>query len=447
MSEPSLEGKRAIVVGLGASGRAAAELLLARGAEVWGVDDTPWESLPSAVRQLPLQDFTGEKKESVPWTEVDWIIVSPGVPPFPALDQAEAAGVEVIGEVELASRYLEVPLLAVGGTNGKSSATTLLGHLVEAAGYRAFVGANLGEPACDAPDQKPDLAVFEVSSFQMERLRHFRPKIAILLNVSEDHLDRYPDYAAYCAAKGNCFQNQTSEDVAIAPTDDPECLRQVARGQGRLITFGEGGDYFLNGPVIVERATGERFSLEQADLYGRHNHLNAAAAVAAARALGVSSEDVAEGIRRFRALPHRMALAGRYRGVCFYDDSKATNVGAAVTALRGLTEPQGVLVAGGRDKWGSYEPLVEALREKGRGVVLLGEAADRLAQAIGSTVPVEKARSMADAVVRAYRMARTGDAVLLSPACSSLDMFKSYAERGDRFTEAVQNLSRTLEEE
>lgn len=446
MDSRDLAGKNAIVVGVGASGRAAIELLLSRGANVIATDRAAVENIPASTRKLPV-DFVLGGHDGVDFEAADLVVVSPGVPSFAALEAAEKAGVEVIGEVELASRYLEVPLLAVGGTNGKSTATTLLGHLIEAAHYRAFVGANLGEPACDAPLQKPDVAVFEVSSFQMERVRTFKPKVAILLNVTEDHLDRYPDFQAYADAKGNCFRAQTSEDVAIAPTDDAECLRQVKKGRGKLVTFGEGGDYSIVGHDVVETKTGERFSLEHADLYGTHNYTNAAAAIAAARALGISSDDVAEGLRRFRALPHRMALSGKYKGVTFYDDSKATNVGAAVTALRGLTEEKGILVAGGRDKLGTYDPLVEAIRERGRAVVLLGEAADRLAEAIGSIVPIERARSMADAVLRAYRLALPGDAVLLSPACSSLDMFKNYAERGDRFTEAVQSLTKQLEKE
>lgn len=442
MKRPAYEGKKAIVVGLGVSGCSAIELLLREGAEVTGTDRAPLEALPARVRKLGVPLVTGGH-EGVPFEAADLIVVSPGVPSFPALEDAERAGVPVIGEVELASRFLEVPLLAVGGTNGKSTATTLLGHLVEAAGYRAFVGANLGEPACDAPLSGPDVAVFEVSSFQMERVELFRPKVAVLLNITEDHLDRYPSFEAYADAKGNCFQAQTAEDVAIGPTDDERTLRQVRRGAGRVLTFGEGGDYFLDGPAVVERATGERFDLSTVDLHGKHNYLNAAAAIAAARAFGITTAAVVEGLRRFRALPHRMGLVGRYRGVHFYDDSKATNVGAAVTALRGLTEERAVLIAGGRDKHGSYGELVDALVEKGRAVVLLGEAAERIADAIGARLPVERAKTIEGAVLRAFRAARPGDAVLLSPACSSLDMFKSYAERGDRFAAAVAELIRS----
>jgi UDP-N-acetylmuramoylalanine--D-glutamate ligase len=315
-----------------------------------------------------------------------------------------------------------------------------VGHLIESAGHKAFVGANLGEPACDAPLTGPDIAVFEVSSFQMERVKHFRPRVAVLLNITEDHLDRYPNFQKYVEAKGNCFAAQEPGDVAIAPYGDELCLKQVRRGSGRVVTYGGEGDYFLEGTRVVERETGVAFELEDVDLHGTHNYLNAAAAIATARAMGLTPGEVAEGLRRFRALPHRMALVGRFQGVHFYDDSKATNVGAAVTALRGLTEEKAVLVAGGRDKHGSYDDLVSALKEKGRGVILLGEAAERLSTAIGGAVPTEVAKTIEGAVLRAFRMAKSGDAVLLSPACSSLDMFKSYAERGDRFAQAVAEL-------
>lgn len=435
-----LKGKTVVVVGLGASGRSAVEFLLRRGARVIGTDSAPADKVPDVARKLGCELVLGGHA-GVDFNAADLIVVSPGVPHFPALAAAEDAGVEVIGETELASRGLDAPILAIGGTNGKSTATVLLGHLLEGADLKVFVGGNLGEPACEAPDQDVDAVVLEVSSFQMERVPTFRPRVALLLNVSEDHLDRYDDFNGYVRAKGNCFANQQPDDVAIYLAGSMRCREQASRGKAQLVSFGETGDYFVDGADIVEKKTGERFDLSSADLHGLHNRMNAAAAIAAARAFGVETEAIVEGLRRFRALPHRMALAGRYQGVSFYDDSKATNVGAAVTALSGLTEEKGVLVAGGRDKMGSYDALVEALREKGRGAVLLGEAAGRIEAAIGDVVPVQRAKTMQGAVLRAFGMARPGDAVLLSPACASLDMFKNYADRGDRFIEAVAALS------
>ena len=442
-----LAGKRVCVVGLGSSGCAAIRLLVSAGARVIGTDRAERNQLSAEASKLPALgvDLVLGGHAGVPYAELDLIVTSPGVADFPELLATEARGVPVIGELELAFRALDVPVLAVGGTNGKSTATTLLGHMVESKYERTFVGGNLGQPAAEAPGQGVDCAVWEVSSFQMDRVESFRPRVAVLLNITEDHLDRYPDFEAYAHAKGNCFRRQTNQDVAIVPLGDARCLEQARRGAGRLVTFGPAGaDYEVDGPSVVEHGTGIRFDLSQADLYGLHNFANAAAAIAAARAFGLEPGFVEEGLRRFRALPHRMALSGRFRGVSFYDDSKATNVGAAVTALLGLTEQRGVLIAGGRDKLGSYGELVAALGVKGRAVVVLGEAAGRLERAIGKTVPIERARTMEGAVLSAFRRAQPGDAVLLSPACSSLDMFKNYSERGDRFTEAVRRLPEML---
>lgn len=437
-----LGGKLAVVVGLGASGRAAAELLCAHGARVIVNDRASRASLgerATSLSKLGVELVLGTHEGDF-WAQADLVVISPGVPAFPELALATRA--EIIGETELASRYLAAPLLAIGGTNGKSTVTTLVGHIVEAAGLRAFVGGNLGDPACDAPGQAPDVVVFEVSSFQMERVATFKPKVALLLNITEDHLDRYASFDEYADAKGNCFAQQDAGDFAVVPTTDERARAQVRRGGAKVVTFGDEGDFRVEGRAVLEVQTGQLYDLSEADLHGRHNHENAAAAIAVCRSFGVSPEHVAEGLRRFRALPHRMALVGRSDGVNYYDDSKATNVGAAVMALRGLSEPRGVLIAGGRDKLGSYDELVAALREKGRAVVLVGEAKARLAAAIGSTVPVVFADTIEAAVILAQRHAKPGDAVLLSPACSSLDMFKSYAERGDHFARAASALAK-----
>jgi UDP-N-acetylmuramoylalanine--D-glutamate ligase len=434
-----LAGKRVLVLGLGKSGIAAARLCRERGASVVATDSAPAERLAPEVRALDAELVLGGHG-GVDFTGMDLVVVSPGVPPLAELDAAERAGVEVIGELELAFRLIEGPVVAIGGTNGKSTTTTLVGLMLDAAFDRVFVGGNLGTPAVAAVDTKWDAVVLEVSSFQLERAPRFRPKASVLLNVSEDHLDRYPDFQAYATAKGNAFANQTPKDFAIVPARDGVCEVQARRGCGRLISFGAGADYAIEGREIVERASGERFSLEGVELHGRHNLENAAAAIAAARALGASSSAIARGLERFQPLPHRMALAGELGGVRFYDDSKGTNVGASVTALLGLSEERGVLIAGGRDKHGSYEPLARALAEKGRALVVLGEAAERIRNAVGSGLPVEHAATLDEAVQRAFRLARPGDAVLLSPACSSFDMFKSYAERGNRFVAAVKRL-------
>lgn len=434
-----LNGKRVIVVGLGKSGVAAARLCRRQGAEVLGTDSQPFDELSPQAQALGI-DVVAGGHVGVDFTGADLIVVSPGVPDFDELAKAEAAGVEVIGDVELASRFLTAPIVAVGGTNGKSTTATLLDHVFRAAELKTFAGANLGTPACDAVGGDWDVIVFEVSSFQMERVPTFRPRASILLNVTEDHLDRYASFADYARAKGNAFVNQTADDVAIIPAGDAACREQAQRGRGRAVTFGVGGEYEPTGKGILERASGSEWSLEGVALHGRHNHDNAAAAIAAARSLGVHKSAITNGLRTFRPLGHRMALVGKAGDVAFYDDSKGTNVGAAVTALMGLYEPKAVLIAGGRDKLGEYGPLVSALEEKGRAAVLIGEAAERIADAIRGHVPFERAASMDEAVELAFRLAKPGDAVLLSPACSSYDMFTSYAERGDRFADAVKRL-------
>ncbi len=434
-----LKGKTVIVVGLGKSGLSAARLCLKRGARVIGTDRAPAGKLSNELRGLDVELVLGGHS-GIDFAKADLIVVSPGVPAFAELTAAEAAGVPVIGELELALRFVTAPVVAVGGTNGKSTTTTLLGHLFEAAERRVFIGGNLGTPASDAVDTDMQLMVLEVSSFQLERAPTLRPRASVLLNISEDHLDRYDDYAAYANAKGLAFVNQTDSDFAFCPANDEACLAQVRRGRGNLITFGPGGDYPHQGREIVERATGEVFSLRGVDLHGSHNVSNAAAAIAVARTFGVSSVEIQEGLARFRALPHRMAFAGEVEGVHFYDDSKATNVGAAVTALLGLAEHRAVLIAGGRDKQGGYAPLAEALAQKGRALVVLGEAKERIIEAVGSKLTIERADSMPEAVERAFALAETGDAVLLSPACSSLDMYQNYMERGESFIAAVERI-------
>lgn len=436
----NLSGAFVVVVGLGGSGQAAARWCLGRGARVRGLDSRAREALPLAVRELGIELRLGEHRET-DFEGADLVVVSPGVPPLAVLDVIERRGVPVIGELELASRAIHAPIVAVGGTNGKSTTTTLVACMLSGTGARVFSGGNLGEPASSATEQAYDYVVLEVSSFQLERAPSFHPRVSVLLNVSEDHLDRYPDYAAYVHAKGNAFANQRASDFAVVPAGDALCLEQARRGRAALLAFGAGGDYFVEGKRLIERTTGLGLDLERVPLHGRHNWDNLAAALASARALGLDFAAIERGLESFRPLPHRMQHVGVHRGVVYYDDSKGTNVGASVTAVSGLVEPCCVLIAGGRDKLGSYAPLVEALREKGRGLVVIGEAAERLAAAAEGAVPVLKAGSMDEAVARAASLAQPGDAVLLSPACSSFDMFSGYAERGRVFAAAVDSLA------
>jgi UDP-N-acetylmuramoylalanine--D-glutamate ligase len=439
-----LAKKRIVVVGLGASGVAAARLCARRGASVVANDAKPLETLSPDARALASEgiELVAGGHAHAPLSRADLVVVSPGVPSFPELEAAEEAGVEVIGEVELAVRALRTPapVVAVGGTNGKSTVTSLLGAFFEAAGKRTFTGGNLGEPLAAHADETFDVLVLEVSSFQMERVRDFHARAALLLNVTDDHLDRYPSFDAYAHAKGNAFVTQTKEDAAVVPVGDEICARQARRGGGRLLTFGPGGTVDVRDDDVLDTRTGASYPVSGIVLQGRHNMMNVASAIAAAGDVGLSPDVMRRVLGEFQGLPHRMAFVSEIDGVRYYDDSKGTNVGASVTALRGLREPKAVLVAGGRDKQGSYEPLVQALRERGRGVVVIGEAADAIARAVGDAVKVARAASMEDAVRKARELAERGDAVLLSPACSSFDMFRDYKHRGDEFVRAVRAL-------
>lgn len=457
-----LQGRRVLVVGLGRSGIAAARLCQQQGAQVAGTDSRPAAELGPALHQLGIELFAGGHDQA-PFDRVDLVVISPGVPDFPALRACGARGVPVIGELELGFRFTQAPVLAVGGTNGKSTTTALLACLLEGAGLKVFAGGNLGVPLCEVvgtpQSAQYDAMVLEVSSFQLERAPTFHPKVNLLLNITDDHLDRYDGFHSYAQAKGNSFVNQGPADFAVIPAGDPLCSEQARRGKGRLLRFAlnstidrtidRAGDPAVEyrvetsgqHGVVVEHSSGVRFDLAELRLHGTHNWLNAAAAIAAARCFGISPPSIAAGLRAFAPLAHRMALAGEVAGVRYYDDSKGTNVGAVVTALNGVTEPRVVLIAGGRDKLGSYEPLRAALQCKGRAVVLIGEATERMATALGDTLPVSRAGSMDEAVQVAAKLAQKGDAVLLSPACSSFDMFSGYAARGDAFVAAVQRLN------
>jgi UDP-N-acetylmuramoylalanine--D-glutamate ligase len=301
-----------------------------------------------------------------------------------------------------------------------------------------------GDPAVAAGG----IAVLEVSSFQLERVSGFRPRVSVLLNVTPDHLDRYPSFEAYAAAKGNAFRAQAEGDAAVVPHGDLLSLRVASVGGGRIdVVDGPRGEASigLEGDLLLDRVSGVRMATSEIHLAGRHNITNVCAAWAAARDLGLSALAFPTAIAAFHGLPHRTALVRELDGVRWYDDSKGTNVGATVTALEGLREDRGVLIAGGRDKGGSYAPLVAALARKGRGLVVIGEAAEAIAaaahEALGPSFPLRRATSMEDAVAAARAMALPGDAVLLSPACSSFDMFRDYKHRGDVFAAAVHALA------
>lgn len=457
-----LHGQRILVVGLGKSGLAAARLLASRGATVIGNDmnpnHEPSDSLTSVV--------VGSHPESL-FISVDRIVVSPGVPALPALDAAEKKGVPIASEIELASWFVDPATTVIGitGTNGKSTVTTLVGEMLTKTGRPTFVGGNLGTPlvdVADSPAAGPGGAiVVELSSFQLERVDRFHANVAVLLNVTDDHLDRHHTFAAYAAAKARVFHAQTPADHAVIPSGD-EIVRPLARaGRAKLHEFGgDHGEVRVSGDAIVDVESGLRLPVSALRIRGAHNVDNACAAALAARLAGVDPGTITEVLSTFSGLPHRMAFVRERAGVVYYDDSKATNVGAAVAALLGLrSEPQTrgrsesgprvVLIVGGVDKGGSYAPLAARARAQCRAVVLIGAAADLIEREFRgndlphsptSSLPIIRATTIDDAVAQAATLAERGDVVLLAPACASFDMFRSYAHRGDEFARAVRAL-------
>jgi UDP-N-acetylmuramoylalanine--D-glutamate ligase len=355
--------------------------------------------------------------------------------------------VVVTGELELASWFISAPVLAVTGTNGKSTTTTLAGEIVAATGRPTFVGGNLGVPLCEAVGTAAagpaGACVVEVSSYQLETTAAFHPRAAILLNITPDHLDRYGGMEGYAAAKERIFLAQTADDVAVLNVDDPRVEAMGARVKSRVVPFStrralaEGG-WVEPGALCLRLPGGatERYPAELPGLIGRHNQENALAASLAARFLGATPAQVRATLLAFRPLPHRMTLVTEVGGVAFFDDSKGTNVGAVEAALSGFPRPV-VLIAGGRDKGGGYAPLATAMKQVGRGAVVIGEAAPAIEAALAGVVPVVRAASLEAAVAAAAELARPGDAVVLSPACASFDMFRNYEHRGDVFRAAV----------
>ncbi len=441
-----LNGARTIVVGLGASGEAAARLLRDRGADVIATDSRAVLPERDALEKLGV-DVRAGGHAGIDFIGADLVVVSPGVPNLPVLRDAEKRGARIVGELELASWFVDAEIIAVGGTNGKSTTTELAAMLAKTSGRPVFAGGNLGTPLARAVVERDPgvgaggIAVVEVSSFQLERVAGFRPRASILMNITPDHLDRYPSFEAYAIAKGGAFKAQTRDDVAIVPHGDELCARVASLGYGRLETI-DGpapASIGIEGENLVDRASGVSMPLATYKLRGRHNITNLCAAWAAVRSIADNAAKFITAIAAFEALAHRTMFVGELNGVRYYDDSKGTNVGASVTALLGMTEEKTVLIAGGRDKGGSYQPLVDALKKKGRAIVVIGEAAPLIEKAVSDALPVVRAGSMEEAVEAAAKLARAGDAVLLSPACSSFDMFRDYKHRGDVFIAAVRS--------
>lgn len=432
-----LAGRRVLIVGLGASGQAAVRLARAHGAEVAVSDagDSPalrarLDELASLITQFELG---GHTDSLVGWA--DLIVASPGVPlAQPAFKKAQQRGTEIIGEVELAASILDVPLIAITGTNGKSTTTSLVGEMFWAAGRAAFVGGNLGTPLAEAAltDSRPELAVVELSSFQIETIREMRPWIAALLNLSPDHQNRYASFDDYVAAKWRLFAKQGPDDIAVLGANDRLVMAHAADLAARRFTFGTpdanaswtADELTLRGPEFDDR-----LSLAQFRLPGEHNKANLAAAALVARLAGVEAPHIERVIAEYAGLPHRLEFLGENDGVLYFNDSKATTPDAVATALQAMDRPV-VLILGGRDKGGSWHDLLPQVDARACAVIAYGEAGPVIAAAFGAR-PVQVVGPFVEALDVAQATARPGQAVLLSPGCASYDQFANFAERGE----------------
>lgn len=455
-----LKNKKVLVVGLGATGESVTAFLIKRGARVTVTDAAGVDELGERARQIrgmgALLETGGHHQKS--FNGADLIVISPGVPhDIAPIRRAVEKGVRLTGEIELASRFISEPIIAVTGTNGKTTTTTLIGEMLKTSDIRTFVGGNIGLPLIGYPDapEKADVIVAEISSFQLDTIETFRPAVAVLLNIAEDHLDRYPDLNGYAASKGRLFENQQAQDTAVINAGD-ELSRRVSDAilsrklLFRFMAEAAGVDRDLSA-TITETAVVFRkdtaignagdFTLNRADypLYGHHNWENAAASGLAVLAAGGNQVGIRNALTRFKGLAHRLERIATVNGVTYFNDSKATNVATVERALACFDRPV-VLILGGRNKDCDFNLLKHSLRKHVKQVVAIGEASREITDTLNATVPIKTAVSMKDAVTCARDCATKNDIVLLSPACTSFDMYNNYAERGDDFRTAVKEL-------
>jgi UDP-N-acetylmuramoylalanine--D-glutamate ligase len=446
-----LAGKRVLVVGLARTGIATALFCAARGARVTSTEERPESQIPETAAKLRAAgvrlELGGHKAQT--FIEQDLIVPSPGVPLIlPSLAAARAVGIPVWSEIELASRFLRGRLVCITGSNGKTTTTSLIGHILESAGLPVQVAGNIGTPLISRVDVSSDggFTVVEASSFQLEAISAFRPDVAVLLNVTPDHLDRHGSLEAYRRAKARIFENQTEHDAAVLNADDVAVTACAPSGPA-VYWFSRhnrvpSGCFVRDDEIVFGRDGSETVLLRRREigLRGDHNVENVLAAAAAATLVGVEPPAIAEAVRTFAGVEHRIEFVATISGVEYFNDSKATNVDATIKALDAF--PGNLLVIlGGKDKGGDYTILRKSLREHARMVLLIGAAADKIESQLGGVVPVERAGTMAHAVEIAEERARPGDTVLLAPACASFDQFESYEHRGRVFKQLVRSLA------
>jgi UDP-N-acetylmuramoylalanine--D-glutamate ligase len=452
-----VKGKRVLVVGLGKSGIASALFLADHGARVAVSDTKSEEELHHEIPQLLDRGIVVEAgyHNERTFKEQELIVISPGVPSdVPQLVQARQAGIPVIGEVELASRYLKGQIVAITGSNGKTTTTTLTGEIIAAGSKRTLVGGNIGTPAISFVETATDdtWIVLEVSSFQLETIETFHPKIAVVLNITPDHLDRHHTFKNYAAAKARIFENQTKEDFAVLNADDATCVAMAPKAKAAMYWFSRqhlvGNGTFVRGDDIIWRDAGREQSImpvSEIGLKGAHNIENVLAGVCAAMLAGIDPADIRRAVAAFKAVEHRLEFVATIRGVDYYNDSKATNVDATIKALESFSG--GIhLVLGGKDKGSDYTVLNPLVQERVKRVYTIGAAAPKIESQIKG-VPMVSAATIDTAVRLASESALEGEIVLLAPACASFDQFVSYEHRGRVFKDLVRQIeSRELQQ-
>jgi UDP-N-acetylmuramoylalanine--D-glutamate ligase len=454
----NVSGKKVLVMGAGRSGVASAKFLAARGATVALNDARPIEKWSADAVALKSEGVGCLPGELPGWLldQLDLMVISPGVPTKAIpVRYAERAGAEIIGEVELASRYLKGRIVGITGSNGKTTTTALIGKMLADAGLPTQVGGNIGTPLISLVESSREdgWTVVELSSFQLETIVRFHPTVALVLNVTPNHMDRYESFTDYAAAKHRIFMNQEPGDIAILNADDALVSSWAGGLRAHVTMFSVKQELadglFLKGREIVCRTEDSaRVLLNRDDLTlrGLHNVENALAALAAGLACGAAPESMRETIRNFSAVEHRLEFVAEVDGVKFYNDSKATSVDATVKALEAFADEPGkiVLILGGRGKKAPYAPLAELVKNKVRSLILIGEDADTIENELGAYAALERAGDLKDAVERSFKAAKPGDVVLLAPACASFDMFDSFEHRGRVFKEEVLRVSSSV---
>jgi UDP-N-acetylmuramoylalanine--D-glutamate ligase len=446
-----LNGKRVLVVGLGKSGVASALFLKGHGAQVTVSDTKSGDELRNEIPVLLDHGITVESGGHGDRTfrGQDLIVVSPGVPvDAPPLVQARALGEAVIGEIELAAQFLPGPIIAITGSNGKTTTTTLTGEIMTAAGLPALVGGNIGTPAISLAERAKaeTVIVLEISSFQLETIQTFRPKVAVVLNVTPDHLDRHRTFEIYVDAKARIFENQQVSDFAVLNADDPTCVAMASRTRAQVFWFSrqkevQKGAWVRDGNIVFRDAKGQReiMQVSEIPLKGAHNLENVLAAVCAGVLMGCAPEKIRQAVSSFKAVEHRLEFVATIRGVDYYNDSKATNVDATIKALESF--PANIhLILGGKDKGSDYSVLNDLLRQRVKRVYTIGAAAAKIESQIKGPEVVH-AETLENAIRKANSVAKSGDVVLLAPACASFDQFKNYEHRGKVFKEIVRVLA------